>query len=121
MEVEDAKLGPRVLDFYATSLERGLAARDTAPAELFLDVHHDAIASDPLAVAEAVYAHAGVPLEGAAREALVDHARANPRGAHGTHRYRLEDYGLSRDQVRERFAPYCDRFDIASAEEEEES
>jgi hypothetical protein len=82
-------------------------------------VHHDAIANDPIGVAEQVYAHAGLPLAGAVREALVAHARAHPKGAHGEHRYRLEDYGLTPARVRERFAAYCERFAIASETTEE--
>jgi hypothetical protein len=119
MEVDDAALGPRVLDFYATSLDRGLAARDACATDRVVDVQHDAIANDPIGVAERVYAHAGLPLEGAVREALVAHARAHPKGAHGEHRYRLEDYGLTPARVRERFAAYCERFAIASETTEE--
>jgi tetratricopeptide (TPR) repeat protein len=43
-------LGARVLDFYATSLERGLAARASVRSpRCFVDVHHDEIAGDPIA------------------------------------------------------------------------
>jgi hypothetical protein len=39
---------------------------------------------------------------------------ANPKGKRGTHEYRLEDYGLTRDAVAEAFADYTERFDIPS-------
>jgi hypothetical protein len=42
--------------------------------------------------------------------AIVGHARAHPKGEHGEHAYRLEDYGLTRDDVERRFADYCERF-----------
>ena len=119
MEVDPSTLGPRVLDFYATSLERGLAARATCAPDRFLDVHHDAIAEDPLGVAERVYAHAALPLGGAAHEALAAHARSHPKGAHGEHRYRLEDYGLTAEAVRARFAPSCARFGVWTDEGED--
>lgn len=38
----------------------------------------------------------------------------NPKGKRGTHEYRLEDYGLTRDAVAEAFAGYTERFDIPS-------
>jgi hypothetical protein len=38
----------------------------------------------------------------------------NPKGKRGTHAYRLEDFGLTRGQVAEAFAPYIERFDIPS-------
>jgi hypothetical protein len=110
MEVDARELGPRVLDFYATSLDRGLAARDACDPARFVDVHHDEIAADPIALAARIYAQLGRPLGGAARDAIERHARAHPKGEHGEHVYRLEDYGLTHDAVDQRFAAYCDRF-----------
>jgi hypothetical protein len=37
------------------------------------------------------------------------HAHANPRGRHGEHRYRLEDWGLARDAVHDTFRFYTER------------
>ncbi len=39
---------------------------------------------------------------------------ANPRGKHGAHGYTLEDFQLTPDVVKERFAPYIQRFDLNS-------
>ncbi len=111
MEVEAETLGPTVLDFYATSLERGLAARDEADPDRFLDVAHDAITREPMRVVRGIYARFGRPL-GAEVQALEAHARAHPKGEHGEHAYRLERYGLSAEMVRERFRPYTERFAI---------
>ncbi len=106
MEVDPAWLGPRVLAFYALSLERGLAARERCDPARFADVHHDEIAGDPTAVAERLHRHFDEPLDDAARDAVAAYAAAHPKGKHGEHRYQLEDYGLSEHAVRERFAFY---------------
>jgi hypothetical protein len=37
---------------------------------------------------------------------------ANPKGKHGKHEYRLEDFGLSVNGVRSHFADYCERFGV---------
>jgi Sulfotransferase family len=113
MEVDPATLGPRVLDFYATSLERGLAAREHCDPDRIVDVHHDEIAGDPLGVAERIHGCLGRPLAGAARDAIEAHARAHPKGEHGEHRYRLEDYGLTAEVVRRRFSAYQERFGVS--------
>jgi hypothetical protein len=113
MAVDARELGPRVLDFYATSLERGLAARDACDPARFVDVHHDEIAGDPIAVAERIYARFGRPLDRETREAILRYARAHPKGEHGVHAYRLEDYGLTPAVVEQRFASYCERFAAA--------
>jgi hypothetical protein len=113
MTVDARELGPRVLDFYAASLDRGLAARDTCDPARFVDVHHDEIARDPVAVAERVHARFGRPIAPAVREAVDRHARANPKGKHGEHAYHLEDYGLTPAIVDRRFAAYRERFAAA--------
>jgi hypothetical protein len=110
MEVDAETLGPRVLDFYATSLERGLAARDACDPARFVDVHHDEVAGDPIALAERIYARFERPLDAAARGAIERHARAHPKGEHGVHDYRLEDYGLAPEVVQRRFAACTERF-----------
>jgi hypothetical protein len=101
-----------VFDFYATSLERGLAMRDRSDPARFLDVAHDAFVADSLGVARRIYAHFGLPLSKAAEAAMQAHVRENPQGKHGKHTYALEEWGLSADAVRERFKSYIERFDL---------
>jgi len=112
MDVDKEQLGPVVMDFYATSLERGLAARDRADPARFVDVTHDDFVADSMAVAKRVYSHFGLEFTPAAQAAMAEHASANPRGKHGKHEYSLDEFGLGRDAVLARFAPYVERFRI---------
>jgi hypothetical protein len=112
MEVDARELGPRVLDFYATSLERGLAVRERSDPARFVDVTHDDFVDDALGVARRIYAHFGLSLSKAAEAALRAHIVENPKGKRGRHAYALEEWGLSADAVRERFAPYIERFGL---------
>lgn len=105
-------LGPLVFDFYATSLERGLAARDRCDPARFIDVGHDAFVDDPLGVARRIYGHFGLPFGPAVEAALAAHVDANPKGKHGSHAYALEEWGLEASAVRERFKAYSERFDL---------
>ncbi len=112
IEFEKTALGPVVMDFYATSLERGLAARDRRDPARFIDVTYDEFVDRPLAVAEKIYGQFELPLDAPARSALEAHTRANPKGRHGAHEYSLDDWGLTKEEVRARFAPYAERFGI---------
>ncbi len=103
-------LGPRVLEFYARSLDRGLVARDKLDARRVVDVSHDEFVSDAAGVAKRIYAHFGLALTPAALAAFEKHAAANPRAKHGRHDYDLEEFGLSEARVRERFREYQQRF-----------
>jgi len=107
---DPGELGPVVMDFYATSLERGLAARARHDAARFRDVDYREFVGDSLGVVRGIYDHFALPLPQASREALEAHVHANPQGRHGRHEYSLEEYGLSPEAVRERFAGYVARF-----------
>jgi hypothetical protein len=104
------QLGPAVMEFYARSLDRGLAAREKLdPARVF-DVPYAEFTRDPLACAERIYAHFALPLRATVRDALRAFAEANPEGKHGKHEYELAAYGLDEARVRARFASYAARF-----------
>jgi len=111
-DVTKEELGPVVMDFYATSLERGLAMRDAQDPARFVDVTHDDFVDDSLGVVKRVYRHFGMGISWSAQAAFEEHVAANPRGKHGSHEYSLEEYGLDPAAVRERFASYVERFRI---------
>lgn len=112
MDIDKAQLGPVVMDFYATSLERGLSARDRADPARFVDVSHDDFVAAPLRIAERIYHHFDLALTPRAQSAMKAHAQANPQGKHGRHEYTLDEFGLDRSAVLQRFAPYVKRFAI---------
>jgi hypothetical protein len=112
VEIDPVVLGPIVMDFYATSLERGLAARDQLEPQRFVDVNHDDFVNDGLAVAVRIYEHFGLPLSFETRALLETHVAEHPRGKHGSHDYQLDEFGLSEQQVLDRFARYIDTYNI---------
>ena len=79
-----------------------------------IDVQYADLVGDPLGTVETVYAACDRELDDAARAADRASVGANPKGRFGTHGYRLEDYGLRADELRERFADYVERYDIAA-------
>ena len=112
-DLEPRKLGPVVMDFYATSLERGLATRDELDPARFIDLWHDDFVRDGLRAIERIYDHFERALTTDTRTAMEATLARNPRHRHGTHEYSLENYGLTAGDVRERFTAYADRFDLA--------
>jgi hypothetical protein len=107
--VDKPWLGPVVMEFYARSLGRGLAAREKMDPRRVVDVSHDEFVSDAVGVAKRIYAHFGLPLTAKALAAFEAHAAANPRAKHGKHEYGLAEFGLSEVVVRERFRAYPQR------------
>lgn len=101
-------LGESTAGFWATALERAMHFRSTRPdlASRFLDVRHDDIATDPIAVVDRIYAHFDRDLSRRSREAMARFVAANPRGLHGRHNYTLETFGLDSRFEARRFARY---------------
>lgn len=112
MEISKEELGPIVMDFYATSLERGLEARDRHQPARFIDVNHDDFVDDSMAVARRIYGHFELPLSDETQKRMEAHVAANPKGKHGKHEYSLDEFGLERGAVLERFQGYVERFRI---------
>ena len=112
VDISKEELGPLVMDFYATSLERGLATRDRCDPKRFIDVNHDDFVDDSIGTVEGIYDHFDLSIDTAAEEAMKNHMRANPKDRHGKHEYHLDDWGMTREDILSRFAPYIERFKI---------
>jgi hypothetical protein len=106
-EVDLHELGGTWCRLWAMGLERTLRFRREHP-ELkrrFLHIAYDELVANPLVSMRKIHRHFGLPL---APDALVKaqaYLSAHPKGRHGTHRYRLEDFGLDRGKVARQFGP----------------
>ena len=104
--MDQAAIGRAVMEWYAMSLERGLAAREKLPAELFVDCSQQELTEQPMAVLERIYDKFDLPMTEQARAGLQAHIDANPKGKHGRHQYDLASYGLTEQEVLDRFDFY---------------
>jgi len=103
-----------IADYWVDRLDLMLRslARDRAviPADRSLDVRFDDFMADDLRTAEHVYALAGEPVSPEAGAAMAAYLDGHRRGHLGTIDYVPEEVGLDPDELRERFAPYVERF-----------
>ena len=112
-EVDPIAIGRYWADRIEVMLRASVADRArVAGADRTLDVRFADFMADEDATIGDVYRSASQPLDRAALEAIAGYRRSNPRGRHGRLAYRLGDLGLDRDELRARFAWYCDRFDV---------
>jgi hypothetical protein len=85
-----------------------MAVRSRHDQARFCDVRYAEFIADPVATIEAIYGQFAIPLTGQAADAMRA-MQARSAGAGGTqpaHRYALADFGLTGEQVDERFAGY---------------
>jgi Sulfotransferase family len=100
-------IGQDQLELWARGLEAFTAARARHDPAQFCDVHYDDFIADPIATVESVYAHFGLTLSGAAADAMRSlHADSTSGSGRPAHQYALADFGLTGEQVDERFAGY---------------
>ncbi|HEY7360867.1 MAG TPA: sulfotransferase, partial [Streptosporangiaceae bacterium] len=100
-------IGRGQLELWARGLGRFTAERARHDPARFFDVDYEDFAAHPVRTVEAVYAHFGLALSPQARAAMEAlRAHSAPAGVRPAHRYALSDFGLTGDQVDERFAGY---------------
>jgi len=110
-------LGETVLEYLALSLERGLAARDRAKPERFLDVSYDRFVVEPMETVRRVYEHFELRLASETAGRMQENVHTNPGRKLGAHTYGLEEYGLTPERVKQRLAAYIDRFALPTDED----
>ncbi|MFD0539723.1 sulfotransferase family protein [Actinomadura luteofluorescens] len=103
-----AVIGRDQLDLWGRGLDLFRAERERHDPARFADVHYDDFVRDPIGTVESVYARFGLPFTGDARAAMARlHGESSTGAAKPAHRYSLADFGLTPEQVDERFADYA--------------
>jgi len=119
----DADHRAYIADHWTDVLHRSVEALDTFraanPGVAIADVRYTDLVADPLATMEQLYGTFGDSLSGQAVDAMRAHTANRPKGQHGTHQYALEEFGLDRAALSERFADYVQRYQLVSEATEE--
>ncbi|TDC61904.1 sulfotransferase [Actinomadura sp. GC306] len=99
-----AVIGRDQLELWSRGLEQFRAERARHDPARFVDVHYDDFVRDPIGTAEGIYRHFRLPFGEDARTAMASlHKESATGAAKPSHRYALEDFGLTPEQVHERF------------------
>jgi hypothetical protein len=107
------RAGREVSEHLRIGMENAMAARARLGDERFLDVHHVELAADPIGVLRRVYDFLGLELHPAFERDVSDWHQTNRSGAHGTHPYTPEQFGLTTSQLRSDYEFYIRHFDVS--------
>lgn len=77
-----------------------------------LDVMHADFHADPLGVIRRIYSYCGMSLRDEVELAMRQRIAADPERSHGVHCYSIGDFGITEDEIRERFGFYVDHYDL---------
>lgn len=101
------------MDFYEQMARRSIEARETIPANQQIDIYYEDMNRDWRAEMRRIYDFAGMEFTPATETAMSDWLDESAReGRHGGHRYALEDYGTSAEEVDARMKFYRDHYAI---------
>jgi hypothetical protein len=89
-----------------------MRARAAADPKQFFDIDYRELVSTPIETVRRLYAHLGRPLTPEVESRMRTWLQDNQQNKYGTHRYTLEQFGLSNDVVHERFANYITEFSL---------
>lgn len=100
-----AQIGADQMETWSRGLARFNDERARHNPAQFYDVDYVDFVADPLATVEAIYTHFSLPFTDEAAAAMRASHEASRKGPRAPkHEYSLADYGLTAEQVRERFA-----------------
>jgi hypothetical protein len=102
-----------MLTIYTHTFEADRARLEQQHPGQFLDLKHDDFVAHPWAAIEAIYQMRGTPLDAQSRTVMQGWLDENPQGKHGKHQYRLEDYGIAREEVEALFGDYVQRYGLS--------
>ena len=98
-------IGHTQLELWSRGAAAFTQARARHDPRHFLDVAYEDFVADPVGTVLGVYEYFGLPLTGAAREAIAAaDAASRSAGRRPTHAYALADFGLTEADVVERFS-----------------
>lgn len=106
------RFGRHLATHLQVGAQRAIDARTRLGEHRFLDIHHLELVADPMGQIERIYDWIDSPLTTETRQAMITWSEENRSGAHGSHRYTPEQFGLSATQLRSDFAEYTDHFGV---------
>ncbi|HEY9032659.1 MAG TPA: sulfotransferase [Pseudomonadales bacterium] len=105
-------LGPVVMDYLASKVESSLRQREHIDSSRILDLQFNDFVADSVGFVHGIYEYFRLPMSKVAQQQIAQYAADHPMGKHGKHEYDLQQYGLTEQQVLERFGFYIERFRV---------
>jgi len=111
-EVDRRAVGGWLAEVCADSVDRAMEVRERVDPARIYDLDFRELLRDPVAAVKDIYSYFEIEQDAESETCMRAWHGDNPQGKHGAHVYRAEDYGLSREALAERFAPYMERYAV---------
>ncbi len=107
-------IGGHITDRFFQGVTWGQEVKERVGEKNFYDVRFEDLIRDPVAMAQSIQQHFGLPhgdADARRMRAWMDQPREDEPGKHV---YSPEQWGLDEDEIRERFADYIERFSLGT-------
>jgi len=115
--IDPKVVGQHMFDFVRRHIDRIMAFCTSPLGSRVTHVDYYRAIDNPAKVVAEVHASLGIDTPPAVSDAVAEWHRKNPKNARGANSYALEQYGLDRDAVADRFSDYMRHFDIPREQE----
>lgn len=103
-------LGAEFLQLWWDGVECSMDYRKAHPDLPIYDMRYRDLVADPVSTIRAAYDHFGWDFTAESEAGILGWLQENPAGKHGARSYTLADYGLTTEQVRNKFAQYIETY-----------
>ncbi len=103
-------VGRYALELAGAGLDAMAEARATLGPDRVVDVRYRDFVADPVGTARALTARLDSPWHPGVAHRVEDWLAAHPKDKSGRHHYSLDQFGLTEDEVTDRFGGYIERF-----------
>jgi len=110
--IDRAAIAREQLEVWAAGAERAIAVRREHDPAQFFDLHFRDFVADPIGAVKRIYDRFDLALSDEGERRLRRWQETSPEGRHGRHRHSMEDVGLTRAHILDRFAPYMRHFGL---------
>jgi hypothetical protein len=114
-EIDLKNIAESTLDIFGRIALGAIDHKRVHGAGSIYDLHYQALMRDPIDEMKKLYRHFDEPWTETIEETMKKFLAKNPQGKHGQHDYSLEEFGLSPEVIRTRFAEYCREFNVGQS------
>ena len=111
-DIDRAAIAREQVEVWASGADRAIAVRRQHDPAQFFDLQFREFVADPIGAVRRMYQRFGLTLTPEAETRMRTWQASNPEGKHGKHQHTMEDVGVTRDAVLERFRDYMRYFDM---------
>lgn len=110
-ELRTQMMAIREMEKWADACDKADNVRAKYPTQI-LDIYHRDFHASPIETVQRIYKFIDEPLDELTQMAMQQRIIDDPERKHGKHQYNISDFGLSEQQVRQRFANYIGRYNL---------